>query len=47
MIEQRDRPIAEAALAVEETAKHALAMLQELQAGWLWKLLTIPFKQKR
>ena len=39
MNSQYDRPISDAAEAVKTLAEHALAMLKDAQAGWLWKLL--------
>jgi len=44
---ERDKPVMNAAKAVQDTAEHALLMLKELQAGWLWRLLTIEPKPKR
>jgi hypothetical protein len=37
---ERERPIADAAAAVEAAAAKAAAMLDELKRGWLWALLT-------
>jgi hypothetical protein len=39
---ERDRPIADAAAAVEAAAAKAAAMLDELKRGWLWAILTLP-----
>ena len=36
-----NRPIPAAAAAVKATADKARQMLEDLEAGWLWKLLTI------
>jgi len=36
----RQRPIADAALAVEDTAIKAAVMLDQLKSGWLWALIT-------
>jgi hypothetical protein len=41
----KGRPIPEAADEVAATAITARAMLDQLQAGWLWQLLTIPPKK--
>lgn len=38
--DMKGRPVGDAADAVHLTAIKALNMLQELQAGWLWQLLT-------
>jgi len=38
--DQKDRPIADAADTVKQVAVKVLAMLDELQKGWLWQLLT-------
>ena len=40
------RPIPDAADAVAAVAAHAHAMLSKLEAGWLWKILTIPTTPK-
>jgi len=45
--EPRDRPIPNAADQVAAVAAKAEAMLDELRAGWLWKLLTAPPTPKR
>lgn len=42
----KDRPIQDAGAAVQAAAEQARAMLIELQAGWLWQLLTIKTKQQ-
>jgi hypothetical protein len=42
----RDKPIADAARAVENTALKASAMLDELKQGWLWSLLCRQCNQK-
>jgi hypothetical protein len=47
MNRQKARPLPDAADAVAAAAAQASAMLKELQAGWLWRLLTIPQPQKR
>jgi hypothetical protein len=39
--DDRDRPIQDAAMQVEQLAIEAQAMLEALSEGWLWKLLTI------
>jgi len=44
MAKEVDRPIPDAADAVATTAAKALEMLKQLQAGWLWRLLTLPPK---
>lgn len=41
LLAHRDRPIPDAADAVAAVAAHADALLSQLQAGWLWKILTI------
>jgi hypothetical protein len=38
----RARPIGDAADQVAAVAEHADAMLSQLEAGWLWKLITQP-----
>ena len=43
---ERQRPIADAAAAVEATAARAAVMLDQIKQGWLWALLTRPAKQK-
>jgi hypothetical protein len=40
------RPIPDAADEIAETARVARAMLEAVQAGWLWQILTIQLEPK-
>lgn len=42
---QRETHVSDAADQVRDTAAAAKAMLDELQAGWLWKIITIKAKE--